>query len=912
MKKSFYILLGILFINSYIYAQNQEKQKIGVTIFNTEKTDDCYRLYSSRNLQAAHLITPEGRYVHTWYYPQYYPQNGSEMSWHYAEMLPNGHLIAIIKDKMIIELDWNSNLVWKAKLRAHHDFARDKKGNTIVVSRENHENPWNKDKQIAMDELVEYNREGNIVWHWYYYKHIEEMEKMIKQPTPPDESFHDWPHINTCEILPENLLGQKDQRFRAGNLLLCGRHANTIFIIEKSTGKIVWAWGPGILMGPHMPTMLPNGNILVYDNGRCTQKLKRGYTRVLEIDPVTGKIIWKYQDKKNFYSPSRGSNNRLKNGNTLIAESDRGRILEVSPDKKIVWEYLNPDFNKNGKRMALYRVVPYEKKIVDTLLKEYGIEEDINPTYHESLKIRNMQGERTQYKQLIREVVFGIETGYLDFSLDYLNQFMEHFPNDEEGLWGLSLLYSARKDIQKSFKYMKLAIQEGLPVGRFTVGMDGMFNHLLSNPQVIEYLKNFSTDLIHGPVLGNVRPHDITIWFRTNGPKNVQIKYKKPDGGQWNESMEVHTQIEHENTGKIVLTNLEPSKDYIYYVSVGGQKSSPVFRFQTAPPENTPGRFSIGFGGGAGYTPKYERMWDTLKKHNLNAFLLMGDNVYIDHPLRPVTQKYCYYRRQSRPEYKRFSGNTPIYAIWDDHDFTYNDGIGGPYVDQPAWKKKVWMVFKNQFPNPYFGGGEKHPGCYFNFSYGDVDFFMLDTRYYREKPKNNPGASMLGNVEKEWLFDHLKNSKATFKVIASSVPWAKGTKPGPSGLDTWDGHPEEREEIFRFIQDNKIEGVVLISADRHRSDIWKIKRPDAYTLYDCESSKLTNMHTHPLRPECMMGYNMKCSFGVLDFDTKAKYPKVTYKIFSIDNELIHQFTLFKRDLTFNKKSSRNEDGYNIY
>jgi len=55
MKKSFYIFLGILFFNGNIYAQNLEKQKIGVTYYNKEKTDDSYRLYSSRNLTTAHL-----------------------------------------------------------------------------------------------------------------------------------------------------------------------------------------------------------------------------------------------------------------------------------------------------------------------------------------------------------------------------------------------------------------------------------------------------------------------------------------------------------------------------------------------------------------------------------------------------------------------------------------------------------------------------------------------------------------------------------------------------------------------------------------------------------------------------------------------------------------------------------------
>jgi phosphodiesterase/alkaline phosphatase D-like protein len=49
---------------------------------------------------------------------------------------------------------------------------------------------------------------------------------------------------------------------------------------------------------------------------------------------------------------------------------------------------------------------------------------------------------------------------------------------------------------------------------------------------------------------------------------------------------------------------------------------------------------------------------------------------------------------------------------------------------------------------------------------------MLDTRCYREDPKNE-NASMLGQVQKKWLLDKLKSPEGKFNVLASSVPWAK-------------------------------------------------------------------------------------------------------------------------------------------
>ena len=80
-----------------------------------------------------------------------------------------------------------------------------------------------------------------------------------------------------------------------------------------------------------------------------------------------------------------------------------------------------------------------------------------------------------------------------------------------------------------------------------------------------------------------------------------------------------------------------------------------------------------------------------------------------------------YYRRQVRQEYRRFTASTPIYAVYDDHDFGANDTAGGLDPFKPAWKVPVWRVFKENWNNPYYGGGEKQPGCWFDFSIGNVD-----------------------------------------------------------------------------------------------------------------------------------------------------------------------------------------------
>ena len=307
-------------------------------------------------------------------------------------------------------------------------------------------------------------------------------------------------------------------------------------------------------------------------------------------------------------------------------------------------------------------------------------------------------------------------------------------------------------------------------------------------------------------------------------------------------------------------------------------------------------QFTIAFGGGAGYVVENEHMWDTVGAVDPRALLLLGDNVYIDDPETPEMQRFHYYRRQSQPQWKNLAKKVPIYAIWDDHDFTTNDGWGGPAIDEPMWKREVWRVFKENWDNPYYGGGDANPGCWFDFDIGDVHFIMLDGRYYRESPKDDD-PSMLGAVQLKWLKKTLKKP-ATFTVICSNVPLAPKVKPGSK--DTWDGYGGERQRIYQFIADQKIPGVVLLSADRHRSDAYNIDSgiDGMYPLYEFSSSRLTNQHVHKIIKSSLFGYNEKQSFGRVDFDLKATDPTVKYTIINIDGEAMHSLEVKLSELQF--------------
>jgi len=170
---------------------------------------------------------------------------------------------------------------------------------------------------------------------------------------------------------------------------------------------------------------------------------------------------------------------------------------------------------------------------------------------------------------------------------------------------------------------------------------------------------------------------------------------------------------------------------------------------------------------------------------------------------------------------------------------------------------------------------------------------MLDGRYYRTNPRVDE-PSMLGPVQKQWLLETLKSSKGTVKVLCSPVPWVFTAK-GDS-KDTWNGFQDERHEIFDFLHENDIEGVVLMSADRHRSDLWKIDRDNGYSLYELNSSRLTNQHSHGEMKAAIFSFSKDRSFGLVTIDTTADDPSVTYEVVTIDGKVVHDYTFHLSEL----------------
>ncbi|MBD3383473.1 alkaline phosphatase [candidate division KSB1 bacterium] len=448
---------------------------------------------------------------------------------------------------------------------------------------------------------------------------------------------------------------------------------------------------------------------------------------------------------------------------------------------------------------------------------------------------------------------------------------------------------------QNAEKFALQALQDGIAVERFRAWLNDYFSPLKSSKAFQAVMKQHKNPLLHGPMLGAVSDTSASFWCRTESENAVSIKVTT-DNGTSAFIKKGRTSKKQDHTAIIRINGLEPNRRYRYRLFIDQQATSPWYAFRTFPTIGSQARFSIVFGGGAGFGADHEHMWLTIKEHQPLAMLMLGDNVYIDDPEHELTAEYCYYRRQSQMQWRQLAAVTPLFSIYDDHDFATDDCIPGPEIDTPLWKRKVWQTFRSNWNNPAYGFGPTQPGCWYDFMIADVHFIMLDCRYYRDLD----GGSMLGPVQKKWLLNTLAASTGRFKVLASSVPWSPGVKPG--SLDTWDSYADEREEIFSFIDKNRIDGVLLMAADRHRSDLRKIPRPQGYDFYEVMSSRLTNVHTHSLVEDAkgsqfIMGYNEKCSFGHLEFNTLDEEAKITYSIINIDGVIVDSYTIRAEELS---------------
>lgn len=173
-------------------------------------------------------------------------------------------------------------------------------------------------------------------------------------------------HTNSLQVIPwASAPGQKKSA-----ALISMKNLDTVAVIDLEQKKALWRWGAGEIQGQHQASALPNGNILLFDNGT-----RRRRSRVVEVSPSTGEIAWQIGlgEQLRFFSNEQGGVQNLPNGNLLITESETGRALEVTRDGKTVWEFFGHDEAwKKDQRRTIYRMTRIEQSVVEQIQRKHA------------------------------------------------------------------------------------------------------------------------------------------------------------------------------------------------------------------------------------------------------------------------------------------------------------------------------------------------------------------------------------------------------------------------------------------------------------------------------------------------------------------------------------------------------------
>ena len=353
----------------FTWVPATKPEKSGVTLNIKELSSPGFNLYCSRNRAQADLMDMDGNLIHKWT-----EESGRSKTWNHVELGENGSAFTIDVDRRLLKIKPDSTTEWSHKAGHHHDIAIAENKDIYTLTHKNdivfyHGIPL----PILNDYITVLSPEGKVLSETSLYDILKDhvpfrsvksiyrymlsrrafvpsLKHQFRKKKRPLLFRKDMDifHTNSIELMDRSIAGFCNKE----DWLISIRQLDLICVVNPKTAKVTWEWGPKELSRQHNPTLLANGNILIFDNG-----VKTGFSRIVELDPLKKKVVWEYKANppQDFYSRGRGGVQRLPNGNTLITESDRGHVFEVTPGGKIVWEFYNPQ--KRGTfRAAIYRM----------------------------------------------------------------------------------------------------------------------------------------------------------------------------------------------------------------------------------------------------------------------------------------------------------------------------------------------------------------------------------------------------------------------------------------------------------------------------------------------------------------------------------------------------------------------------
>ena len=275
-----------------------------------------------------------------------------------------------------------------------------------------------------------------------------------------------------------------------------------------------------------------------------------------------------------------------------------------------------------------------------------------------------------------------------------------------------------------------------------------------------------------------------------------------------------------------------------------------------------------------------KNFWQEIQANNPDVWVWGGDIIYADNPNNDMSIiRSDYEKLKQSPAYKKFSQNISIIGSWDDHDYGLNDG--GVEFEKKEESQQLFLDFMGVTKDDL---RRKQQGVYTSYDYSvgqhKIKIIILDTRYFRSNLTKDPNPSpnkryipnhygvgtMLGAKQWQWLEHELKQSQAGFNVILSSIQVVSPFH----GFEKWANMPHELDKLENVIKSSQAQNVILLSGDRHISEIAKKNIEGlGYPLIDFTSSGLNralNFEKNEPNPYRVGNNVVVDSFGLLHFD----------------------------------------------
>lgn len=397
------------------------------------------------------------------------------------------------------------------------------------------------------------------------------------------------------------------------------------------------------------------------------------------------------------------------------------------------------------------------------------------------------------------------------------------------------------------------------------LGLAALAGAVAVSPSAAAPRSEARVEVFTGPLVGHVTSTTAHIWAYAGADPDLRLRWwvdgAEPESG--GSAAMAATGADHW-AARHVIHGLAPATAYAYEVELAGDVPAVrPGRFTTAPVAGQPGKFRMAFSScmNARHQPA-QPSFQLLLDQKPAFHMLLGDVVYANTTNRERLWKF-HQRQRQVPEFAKAIANLPTYAMWDDHDYGPNNSDG-----TAKGKEQSLRAFRELYANPG-AGTEETPGAFYRYSWGDVDFFVLDGRYHRSpnRAPNDQRKRMLGDAQFEWLAAGLKASRARFKVLAS------GSTLQASRADGWRLFDFSRKRLFTAIMSNDISGVLYLSGDIHRCGIMAHPATETggYPLFEVISSGIAQ---GPLKGFCS-----------LDFDTTVEDPTVRIRVIMGDGSV---------------------------